>query len=77
MQSKKYSHYEVLSNQVIGIIGGWLIVYYLFPFFQHLDQVYVATISSVLFFIWSYSRSYVIRRIFNRRIKHEMNFKRD
>jgi len=68
MQSKKQSHLEVLLNQVIGIIGGWLIVYLLFPLFEHLEQVWVATISSVLFFVWSYARSYFLRRYFNWRI---------
>lgn len=69
MQSKKQTHYEVLTNQVVGIIGGWLIVYLLFPFFEHLEQHFVATISSVLFFVWSYLRSYIIRRWFNARQK--------
>jgi len=69
MQSKKDSHIEITLNQVVGIIGGWLIVMFLFPLFNHLEQFYVATISSVLFFIWSYLRSYIIRRFFNGRLK--------
>ena len=64
-QSKKHSHYEVMSNQVVGVIGGWLIVMFLFPFFQHLEQSIVATISSAIFFVWSYARSYILRRVFN------------
>jgi hypothetical protein len=64
-QSKKQSHFEVLTNQAVGIIGGWLIVMFIFPYFQHLEQYWVATISSVIFFIWSYSRSYTFRRLFN------------
>jgi len=67
MQSKKHSHYEVLTNQIVGIIGGWLIVMFAFPFFQHMEQYTVATISSVIFFVWSYLRSYTIRRFFNGR----------
>jgi len=69
MQSKKDSHIEITLNQFVGIIGGWLIVMFLFPLFNHLEQFYVATISSILFFIWSYARSYIIRRYFNRRLK--------
>jgi len=65
MQTIKHSHFEVLTNQVVGICGGWLIVMYLFPLFDHLQQGYVATISSCIFFIWSYSRSFIIRRLFN------------
>ena len=67
MQTRRQSHVEVLANQIIGIAGGWLIVYLLFPFFDHLPQAYVATISSALFFTWSYARSYALRRFFNRR----------
>lgn len=66
MQTKKQSHIEVLSNQIIGIIGGWLIVYLLFPLFDHLEQHHVATISTAIFFIWSYARSYILRRLFNK-----------
>jgi len=67
-------HSEVMLNQIIGIIGGWLIVMFIFPLFQHLDQSIVATISSVLFFIWSYTRSFIIRLIFeNKRINDEKN----
>jgi len=69
MQSKRETHIEITLNQVVGIIGGWLIVMFIFPFFDHLEQFYVASISSVLFFVWSYVRSYIIRRFFNRRIK--------
>ena len=65
-QSKKHSHYEVITNQIVGSLGGFLIVYFLFPFFQHLEQHYVASISTVIFFVWSYLRSYVIRRLFNK-----------
>ena len=64
-QSKKHSHYEVLTNQVVGIVLGWLIVFLLFPLFDELEQVYVATISSCIFFISSYVRSYFLRRVFN------------
>ena len=66
MQTKRHSHYEVLTNQIVGIVLGWLIVFALFPLFDHLCQAWVATISSVLFFISSYTRSYLIRRYFNR-----------
>ena len=65
MQSKKQSHLEVTTNQILGIIGGWLIVYFIFPLFDHLSQSLVATISTIIFFIWSYIRSYIIRRYFN------------
>ena len=65
MQTKKQSHLEVTTNQILGIIGGWLIVYFIFPLFDYLSQSLVATISTIIFFIWSYTRSYIIRRVFN------------
>ena len=71
MQSKKQSHLEVTTNQILGIVGGWLIVYFLFPLFDHLSQSLVATISTIIFFIWSYIRSYVVRRYFNKRVEND------
>lgn len=65
-QSKKLTHLEILSNQAVGILIGWSIVYFLFPLFDHLDQATVATIATGLFFVASYARSYVLRRLFNR-----------
>ena len=66
MQSKKHRHYEIITNQVVGIALGWMIVYFIFPLLKELSQFELATISSCMFFASSYSRSYVIRRIFNR-----------
>ena len=71
MQSKLKSHLEVTINQILGIIGGWLIVYFIFPLFDYLSQSLVATISTIIFFIWSYIRSYAIRRFFNKRVNNE------
>jgi len=71
MQTKKDSHKEVLTNQIVGIIGGWCIVYFLFPLFDYLEQSLVATISTILFFIWSYFRSYTLRRYFNKKHKEQ------
>ena len=68
MQSKKQSHLEVTTNQILGIIGGWLIVYFIFPLFDYLSQSLVATISTIIFFIWSYIRSYLVRRYFNNKV---------
>jgi hypothetical protein len=65
MQTRKQSHTEIATNQIIGVMGGWLIVYLAFPLFDHLPQGQVATISSVLFFVWSYARSYALRRFYN------------
>jgi len=66
MQTKKHSHFEVVTNQAVGLILGWLIVYFIFPFMGMESTATTATASSVIFFISSYLRSYVIRRVFNR-----------
>ncbi len=65
MQSKKNSHKEIITNQIVGIILGWLIVYFIFPLFGDM-QALKATCSSIIFFVISYLRSYIIRRIFNK-----------
>ena len=66
MQSKKHSHYEITTNQIVGIALGWMIVYFIFPLLKELNQFELATISSCMFFVSSYMRSYIIRRVFNK-----------
>ncbi len=66
-QSKKHSHYEITANQVSGIIIGWLLVFYIFPFIGVETTATQASLSSMMFFIASYTRAYAIRRIFNKR----------
>ena len=64
MQSKSKSHLEVITNQVVGVIIGWVVVYFVFPYLDYPQEI-KATISSLIFFVMSYIRSYSIRRIFN------------
>jgi predicted membrane protein len=66
MQTKKHSHYEVLTNQILGIVIGWLIVYFIFPLMGVETNYIHATASTVIFFISSYIRSYTVRRLFNK-----------
>jgi len=66
MQSKKYSHYEIITNQIVGVGIGWSIVYFIFPLMGLHPTATDATLSSAMFFVASYTRAYVIRRIFNR-----------
>lgn len=69
MQTRKQSHLEVLVNQCLGLAGGWLIVYYLFPLFD----IYVSFQDNLLiglyFTVISLIRSYLVRRYFNKKIK--------
>ena len=69
MQSKKHSHYEIIVNQISGIVIGWSLVFFIFPFIGVETTMSQASMSSVLFFFASYTRAYVIRRIFNGRVK--------
>ncbi len=64
-QSKVHSHYEITTNSITGIAIGWILVYYIFPFIGVETTGTQASLSSMMFFIASYSRAYVIRRIFN------------
>ena len=65
MQSKKLSHVEIIANQAAGVIIGWLIVFFVFPLIGVETTPEQAFGSSAIFFVASYTRAYVIRRIFN------------
>jgi len=79
MRRNKYVHYEVLTNQVLGVAFGWLVVFWIYPYLIPLGPATMATISSVIFFIVSYIRLYVIRILFrhleNKRKKDGRNRK--
>lgn len=64
----KRIHAEVITNQLFGLIGGWLIVFLTQPLFIDFSQSQVATSYSIIFFCWSYLRSFVIRWFFETRI---------
>ncbi|DAB40270.1 MAG TPA: hypothetical protein CFH81_08735 [Sulfurovum sp. UBA12169] len=64
MQSKKHSHFEVIANSALGIVIGWCLVYFAFPYIGIKTTVSQASASSVIFFVASYVRSYYVRRTF-------------
>jgi len=64
MRKNKWVHYEVLTNQILGIGFGWIVVFFLYPFLIPLGPATMATMSSVLFFIVSYIRLYLVRMYF-------------
>ena len=70
MQSKKHSHYEIIVNSILGIIIGWCVVFFIFPFMGVETTVNQASLSSIIFFISSYIRAYIVRRLFNKFIRH-------
>ncbi|WP_451923618.1 DUF7220 family protein [Sulfurovum mangrovi] len=65
MQSKKHSHMEIITNQILGVVIGWALVYFAFPIIGLEPTVEQATMSSGMFFVASYIRGYSVRRIFN------------
>jgi len=71
-QTKKEIHKEVITNQILGIAYGWLVVYLVFPYLQTLSQFWLATVSSIIFFIGSYTRAYLVRRYYDIK-KHGRN----
>jgi len=72
MKEKKYLHYEVLTNQILGVIVGWLVVFFIYPVLLTLGPATMATLSTVIFFIISYLRMYLVRMYFNKK-QHERN----
>jgi len=72
-QSKKHTHYEVLTNQVLGITYGWLVVFFIFPYMEDMSQTMLATVSSGIFFVGSYTRAYMVRRWYEKLKAKELN----
>jgi len=65
MQSKKLSHIEVVTNQIAGIVIGWLITYYILPLLGIPFTATQSTVTTLIFFVASYIRMYALRRFFN------------
>ncbi len=76
-QSKKHTHYEVLTNQVLGITYGWLVVFFIFPYLNGLSQAVLATVSSGIFFVGSYARAYGVRRYYEKVRMKELHGRTD
>jgi membrane protein implicated in regulation of membrane protease activity len=72
---RRLVHYEVLTNQILGITVGWLVVYFLYPILIPLGPGSMATISSIVFFIISYIRLYLVR-IYFKKIEREERWKK-
>jgi membrane protein implicated in regulation of membrane protease activity len=64
MKKNKMIHYEVITNQVLGIIFGWFVIFFIYPYLIPLGPAMMATLSSIVFFIVSYMRLYLIRICF-------------
>jgi len=62
-QTSRSKHLEVIANQAVGLVIGWLLVRFAFPLMGVEVSNTQATISSAMFFAASYVRLYIIRSI--------------
>jgi len=69
IRKNKYIHYEVLTNQILGIMIGWIVVYLIYPILIPLGPATMATLSSIIFFSISYLRMYLVRLYFKSKEK--------
>lgn len=64
-QSKKLSVLESITNTAIGLISSYMIQLTVFPWFNiHMSHATNIKIT-LIFFVASFFRSYLIRRFFN------------
>jgi ABC-type uncharacterized transport system permease subunit len=64
-QSKKYSVFESITNVIFGLIISFLIQLWVYPFLNIKVTLNQNIFITIIFFIASFLRGYVIRRIFN------------
>jgi len=65
-QSKKHSVYESITNVISGLVISFLIQLILYPLLNIEVSLNQNIFITFVFFIASFIRGYVIRRIFNR-----------
>lgn len=65
-QSKKHSVFESIVNTIIGLVSSYVIQLIVFPLYgikiSHSTNLQI----TLIFFIISFTRSYLIRRAFNK-----------
>jgi hypothetical protein len=66
MQSKKHSLIESLTNIIVGLVTSFLIQLAIYPLLNIEVSVNQNLVITAVFFIVSFVRGYVIRRIFNK-----------
>lgn len=65
MQTKKHSILESLTNVIVGLLMSFLTQLVIYPILDIEVSLNQNVIITTVFFIISFVRSYVIRRIFN------------
>lgn len=65
-QSKKHSVFESIINTIIGLVSSYVVQLIVFPLYgikiSHSTNLQI----TLIFFIISFTRSYLIRRAFNK-----------
>jgi len=65
-QSKKHSVFESIVNTIIGLVSSYVVQLIVFPLYgikiSHSTNLQI----TLIFFIISFTRSYLIRRAFNK-----------
>ena len=64
-QSKKYSIIESMVNVILGLIISFLIQLWIYPALNISVSLNQNIIITIVFFIASFLRGYVVRRLFN------------
>lgn len=65
MQTKKQSAIESLTNIIVGLITSFLIQLIIYPILDIPVSIGQNVIITIVFFIASFIRGYLIRRFFN------------
>jgi hypothetical protein len=69
MQTKRQSIIESITNVIVGLITSFLIQLIIYPLLNIPVSLNQNIIITVVFFIVSFLRGYIIRRIFNKKDK--------
>ena len=66
MQSKKHSTLESLTNTIVGLLTSFLIQLVIYPLLNIPVTLNQNIIITIVFFVVSFLRGYLIRRVFNK-----------
>lgn len=66
MQSKKHSTLESLTNTIVGLLTSFAIQLVIYPLLNIPVTLNQNIIITVVFFVVSFLRGYIIRRVFNK-----------
>lgn len=73
MQSKFDSIKEAFSNSIIGILIGLIAMRIMLSLFENMDKNLQSIIIVSIMFCLSSSRTYIIRRYFNKKVSNSNN----